>query len=170
MCLTPMLSRALTKTSATVCDISASHVNLDRPQERLKREWNLNTSQIAVIAYYGIHSTPGAYEVALLLRLWWGGKTHEMRGDAKPAAVTPLVNIRVTPIRCFASEPYIPVTGMYDGDVAQNPHHHIHRLGMRARIGIGDALEERFAIQQDAVRRANVEVLRKILRVPPHIR
>jgi hypothetical protein len=89
---------------------------------------------------------------ALLFRLWRGRKAHEMRSDAKPAAIPPLVNVGITSIGRFAREPRIPVTGMYDGDVAQNPHDHVHRLGMRARIGIGDALKKRFAIQQGAVR------------------
>src|SRR5215469_2844238 len=107
---------------------------------------------------------------AKLVFFWWGRKAHEMRSDTKPSAVPPLVNVRVTSIGRFAAEPRILVTGMDDRDVAQNPHHHISRIGVRARIWIDDALEKRFAIQQDAVRRGNVEVLRKILSVPAYIR
>jgi hypothetical protein len=49
---TPMRSRALTKISATVCDIATSHAN--PPAIGLKREWSLIIPQIAAIAYYGI--------------------------------------------------------------------------------------------------------------------
>ena len=85
----------------------------------------------------------GAVEpTAKLVFFWWGRKAHEMRSDTKPSAVPPLVNVRVTSIGRFAAEPRILVTGMDDRDVAQNPHHHIYRLGVRARIWIGDALEK----------------------------
>src|SRR6516165_4513598 len=167
MCLTPMLSRALTKTSATVCDISASHVNPPRSASKKNGISTYLKLQLLRIAAPTQRSVPTR---AHYCSVFGGGKTHEMRGDAKPAAVAPLVNVRVTAIRCFASEPYIFVTGMDNGDVAQNPHHHIHRLSMRARIGIGDTLEKRFAIQQDAIWGGNVEVFRKILSVPPYIR
>src|SRR5215469_112727 len=113
----------------------------------------------------------GAIEpTAKLIFFWRGRKAHEMRSDTKPSAVPPRVNVRVTPIGRFAGEPRIPVTGMDDRDVAQNPHHHIHRLSVRTRIWFGDALEKRFAVQQDAVRGGNMEVLRKILSVPAYIR
>jgi hypothetical protein len=101
------------------------------------------------------------YDPALVFRFWRGRKAHEMRSDAKPPAVPPLVNVRVTSIGWFTVELRIPVTGMYNGDVVQNPHHDIHRLGMRARIRIGDPLEKPFAVQQGAIRGGDVEVFRK---------
>ena len=76
----------------------------------------------------------------LLFRFWQGWKAHEMRSDANPPAVPPLVNIRVTSIGRFAGEPRILVTGLYDRDDAQNPHHHNDRLGVRARKWIRDPL------------------------------
>ena len=38
------------------------------------------------------------YDAALFFRFWRGRKAHEMRSDAKPSAVPPLVNVRVTSI------------------------------------------------------------------------
>src|SRR6516165_778129 len=58
----------------------------------------------------------------LFFCFWQRRKAHEMRSDAKPPAIPPLINVRITSIGWFAVEPRIPVTGMYDGDVAQNPH------------------------------------------------
>src|SRR5262249_37452157 len=84
--------------------------------------------------------------------------------------VPSLVNVRVTSIRRFAVQPRILVTGMYDGDVAQNPYHYIHRLGMRARVWIGDALEECLAVQQNAIWGGDVESFRKNLGIPAYIR
>src|SRR5262249_28574603 len=102
-------------------------------------------------------------------RLGKGLTTHKMRRDAKPSAVPPLVNVRVTSIPNFTGEPPVPVTGVDDRDVAQNPHQHVDSLSLRPRIRIGDTLEKRFAIQQGAVRCGDIKVLGKILRIPAYV-
>jgi hypothetical protein len=80
-----------------------------------------------------------------------GLKAHEVRGDAKPATISPFVNISVTAITNITVQLLTPVTGMNDRNVSQNPYRHVHRLCLRPRIRIGDALEKRIAIEQGSV-------------------
>src|SRR6516225_5674748 len=113
----------------------------------------------------------GAVEpTAKLVFFWWGRKAHEMRSDTKPSAVPPLVNVRVTSIGRFAAEPRILVT---EWMIATSPRiRTITSTGSACVPGYGLAMRLRNAsrFQQDAVRRGNVEVLRKILSVPAYIR
>ena len=93
-----------------------------------------------------------------------------MRGDAKPTTISPFVNIRVAAIPRITGQPLIPVTGVNDRKVTQNPYHHIHSLCFRPRIWIGDALQKRFAIQQGSIWSGDVKILGKILRIPADVR
>src|SRR6266566_9192556 len=65
---------------------------------------------------------------------------------------SPLISfIRVATIPNITVQPLIPVTGVNDRNVTQNPYHHVHSLCSRPLIWIGDALQKRFVIQQSSI-------------------
>jgi hypothetical protein len=97
-----------------------------------------------------------------MLRLGRGLKAHEVRGDAKPPTISPFVDIRVTTKPNVTVQPLIPVTGVNDRNVTQNPYHHVHSLCFRPRIWIGHALQKRFAIQQSSIWSGDIKILGKI--------
>ena len=97
-----------------------------------------------------------------MLRLGRGLKAHEVRGDAKPTTISPFVDIRVATIPNITLQPLIPVSGVNDRNVTQNPYHHVHSLCSRPLIWIGDALQKRFAIQQSSIWSSDVKILGKI--------
>src|SRR6266516_5078002 len=105
-----------------------------------------------------------------MLRFGRGLKAHEMRGDAKPTAISPFINIRITTVPSITGQFLIPVTGMNYRKVTKNPYHHVDSLCFRSRIWIGDALQKRFAIEQGSIWSGDVKILGKIFRIPAHVR